>query len=225
MLTYEDCAELIEKELRKRRRKWTLGILRWIDWEDIAQIIRAHIAKKWHLWDQTRKLEPWIQRIASNQIYNQFRNLYTSHARPCVQCKFSLGDDACSETPSNLQCNECPLYEKWSKTKKYGYHAKMPLELENHAQEVNNKIDDTINFQETMHRVMVELEKHMTEKRFESFKALFIDNIPENELAAILKLRGRDGISQKKLIAAHKDSISKEAKRIIAESDIAEYWP
>lgn len=225
MLTYEDCSDQIEKELNKRRRKWTLGILRWIDWEDIAQIIRAHISKKWHLWDQTRKLAPWVQRIASNQIYNQFRNLYTSHARPCVQCKSAVGEEGCAETPSNLQCEECPLYEKWSKTKKYGYHAKMPLELEHHSQEVNNKIDDSINFEETMRRVMVELEKHMVPKRFEAFKILFIGNIPEDEAALALRLRGRNTGSQKKIIAAHRDSLSKEAKRIIAESDIAEYWP
>jgi DNA-directed RNA polymerase specialized sigma24 family protein len=225
MLTYEDCSDEIEKELRKRRKKWTLGVLRWIDWEDIAQIIRAHIAKKWHLWDQTRKLAPWVQRIASNQIYNQFRNLYTSHARPCVQCKFAVGEDGCSETVSNLQCEECPLYEKWSKTKKYGYHAKIPLELEHHAQEVNNKIDDTINFKETMERVMVELEKHMSPKRLEAFKVLFIRNLPEEEAALFLKLRGKNNGTQKKIMAAHRASLAEEAKRIIAESDISEYWP
>ncbi len=227
MLTYEDCAEQIEKELKKRRRKWTLDIHRWLDWDDVAQNLRLHISKKWHLWDQTRKLAPWIQRIASNQIYNMFRNLYTNHARPCVQCKFAVGEDGCSVTESNNQCSECPIYEKWEKTKKYGYHAKMPLELEHHAQEVNNKIDDTINFQETMRRVMVELEKHMTAKRFEAFKMLFIDNVPEEEIVVALRIRGnpKNKYSQKKLLSAYRESLSKEAKKIIAESDISEYWP
>lgn len=227
MLTYEDCSDQIEKELKKRRRKWTLDIHRWMDWEDVAQILRSHIAKKWHMWDQTRKLAPWIQRIMSHQIYNLLRNLYTNYARPCVQCKFAVGEDGCSKTSDNEQSSECQLYAKWFATKHSGYYVKMPLELEHHAQEVNNKIDDTINFQETMRRVMVELEKHMTAKRFEAFKMLFIDNVPEEEIVVALRIRGnpKNKYSQKKLLSAYRESLSKEAKKIIAESDIAEYWP
>lgn len=227
MLTYEDCSEQIEKEIKKRRRKWTLDIYRWLDWEDVAQILRAHISKKWHMWDQSRKLAPWIQRIMSRQIYNLLRNLYTNYARPCVQCKYAIGEEGCSKTISGEQCSECPIFAKWQEKKQVGYYIKMPLELEHHAQEVNNKIDDTINFKETMRRVMEELEKKMSPKRFAAFKILFIDKTPDNEAASILKIRGnpQNKYSQKKLLCAYRDSLSKEAKKIIAESDIAEYWP
>lgn len=227
MLTYEDCSDQIEKEIAKRRTKWTLTIFRWMDFDDVAQIFRAHISKKWEKWDQTRKLAPWIQRIMSNQMANLFRNLYTNFARPCVTCKFSLGEEGCEKTPSGEQCTECPLYAKWTERKRNGYHIKMPLELENHAQEVNNKIDDIINFPETMRRVMLELEKHMSRKRFRAFKLLFIDKTPESEAAKILNLRGnpKNKYAQKKLIAAYCDSLQKEAKEIIRRSDIAEFWP
>lgn len=227
MLSYEECSDLIEKEIAKRRGKWTLTILRWMDFEDVAQILRAHIFKKWHLWDQERKLAPWIQRIMSRQIYNLLRNNYTNYARPCVQCKFSMGEEGCEKTPSREQCIECPLYKKWTENKQAGYHIKMPLELENHTQEVFNKIDDTINFKETMRRVSEELEKRMSKKRFAAFNILFIDGTSDEEAIKILNIKEntKNKYGQKKLLTAFKDSLQKEAKEIIKNSDIAEFWP
>lgn len=227
MLSYEECSDLIEKEIAKRRGKWTLTILRWMDFEDVAQILRAHIFKKWHLWDQERKLAPWIQRIMSRQIYNLLRNNYTNYARPCVQCKFSMGEEGCEKTPSREQCIECPLYKKWTENKQSGYHIKMPLELENHTQEVFNKIDDTINFKETMRRVSEELEKRMSKKRFAAFNILFIDGTSDEEAIKILNIKEntKNKYGQKKLLTAFKDSLQKEAKDIIKNSDIAEFWP
>jgi len=227
MLTYEECSDSIEKEIAKRRGKWTLTILRWMDFEDVAQILRAHIFKKWHLWDQERKLAPWIQRIMSRQIYNLLRNNYTNYARPCIQCKFSMGEEGCEKTPSREQCAECPLYKKWTENKQAGYHIKMPLELENHTQEVFNKIDDTINFKETMRRVSEELEKRMSKKRFAAFNILFIDGTSDEEAIKILNIKEntKNKYGQKKLLTAFKDSLQKEAKEIIKNSDIAEFWP
>jgi hypothetical protein len=67
----------------------------------------------------------------------------------------------------------------------------------------------------------------MTAKRFEAFKMLFIDNVPEADVVVALRIRGnpKNKYSQKKLLSAYRESLAKEAKKIIAESDIAEYWP
>ena len=227
MLKYEDCNSQIETEIAKRRHKWTLTILRWMDFEDVAQILRAHISKKWHLWNQERPLAPWIQRIMSNQIANLLRNNYTNYARPCVQCKFSLGEEGCEKTPSREQCNECPLYKKWNEGKRNGYNIKMPLELENHAQEVNNKIDDTINFKETLRRVLEEMEKHLSPQRFKAFNILFIDDISDEEAIVLLGLKPneKNKYGGKKILTAYRESLQKEAKEIIARSDIGEFYP
>jgi hypothetical protein len=48
---YADKAGVIDKELSKRRHKWFLYSVAWIDFDDVCQIIRAHIHKKWHQWD------------------------------------------------------------------------------------------------------------------------------------------------------------------------------
>ena len=62
-IKYEDKVDVIDKELRKRKHKWHLNAVAWFDFEDVQQIIRFHIFKKWKMWDQKRPLEPWINKI------------------------------------------------------------------------------------------------------------------------------------------------------------------
>jgi DNA-directed RNA polymerase specialized sigma24 family protein len=70
--TYEDKSKEIDQEIKKRRGKWFLDSLAWFDFEDVEQIVRAHIYKKWHQWDQSRSLKPWINKIITNQMKNIF---------------------------------------------------------------------------------------------------------------------------------------------------------
>ena len=65
--SYEDKSSLIDTEIRKRKNKWFLTSLNWFDFEDVEQIIRAHIHAKWDQWDQSRPIEPWINKIISNE--------------------------------------------------------------------------------------------------------------------------------------------------------------
>jgi hypothetical protein len=125
---FEDMYDTIDQVIKKRKNKWKLKAITWFDFEDIEQIIKVHIYKKWHLWDQTRAIEPWVNRIVTNQIRNIIRNNYTSFARPCLSCPFNQnkeGDSgaemSCGFTTSGKQCNECPLFAKWEKVKKSAY--------------------------------------------------------------------------------------------------------
>jgi hypothetical protein len=86
---YEDKAEEIDLEIKKRRGKWFLDSLAWFDFEDVEQIIKAHIHKKWHQWDQRRSLKPWINKIITNQMKNILRNNYSNFVRPCLNCPFN----------------------------------------------------------------------------------------------------------------------------------------
>ena len=72
-LHFEDCIDIIDTEITKRKNKWNLTALAWMDFDDVSQILRIHIFRKWHLYDQTKKLTPWINRIISNQIKNLIR--------------------------------------------------------------------------------------------------------------------------------------------------------
>lgn len=227
MYSYEDKFPIIEKEIRKRKNKWQLSILRHMSFEDVEQILKLHIWKKWHLWDQTRRLEPWISRVCSHQLMNLFRNLYTNYARPCVQCKHSLGEEGCEITPSGEQCQECPLYAKWCKSKKNGYHIKMPLELENHAQEVNNRVDDNINYKENFRRLHIELEKVLSAFQMTAFNLLFIEQKDDNEAAQILGIKDdpKAKTSRRKQISSIKEELRGIVKKILKESDMGEFWP
>lgn len=193
--TYEDKADIIDKELEKRRGKWFLNSLNWFDFEDVKQIIRAHIYNKWDQWDQSRSIEPWINRIISNQMKNILRNNYGNFCRPCLSCPFgstepssdgikNTFDNLCSFTPSGLQCNECPLYKKWEKTKKEAYNIKMPLEMEYHQNEVSSISNNNIfNIDSSIENINKELKKVLTSKQYEIYEMLYIKDISEDEVA------------------------------------------
>ena len=131
-IKYEDKIDIINGEIRKRRGKWFLDSIPWISFEDVEQIIRIHIYQKWSQWDQKRELKPWINKIITNQFKNILRNYYLNFAKPCSSCPFdssAAGENFCSFTKSGLQDITCPLYAKWSKSKKSAHDVKIPLRL------------------------------------------------------------------------------------------------
>ena len=108
---FENCIEDINREIAKRRNKWNLTALCWMDFEDVSQILRIHIHKKWHMYDPEKPLGPWVNRIISNQIKNLIRNNYGNFARPCLKCAAAEGVDLCSIY--GKQDTSCPLYKHW----------------------------------------------------------------------------------------------------------------
>ena len=40
--SFEDKIQEIDQEIAKRRNKWNLNALSWIDFDDISQILRIH---------------------------------------------------------------------------------------------------------------------------------------------------------------------------------------
>ena len=122
-IKFESCINLINIEILKRKNKWTLSTLNWIDFEDVSQIIRFHIYKKWDLYDESKPMLPWVNRIISNQIKNLIRNNYGNYARPCLKCAAALGENECRIY--GKQDQSCPMFNNWSKTKKNAYDLKI----------------------------------------------------------------------------------------------------
>ena len=91
-IEFENHIQVIDAEINKRRSKWNLSVLAWMDFQDVAQILRIHIYKKWHLYDQSKPLGPWLNRIISNQIKNLIRNNYGNYCRPCLKCAAAEGE-------------------------------------------------------------------------------------------------------------------------------------
>ena len=173
--SYEDKSEEIDLEIKKRRGKWFLDSLAWFDFEDVEQIIKAHIYKKWHQWDQSRSLKPWINKIITNQMKNILRNNYSNFVRPCLNCPFNQscatkgGGEAslCGFTKSGLQDSTCPLYAKWERTKKPAYGIKMALALENHSHEVCSMPDQNFDILEAQDKLNQYMKKDLSAKQYQ----------------------------------------------------------
>lgn len=183
---YEDFSDVIDQELYKRKNNWFLTSVAWIDFDDVCQIIRAHIYKKWEQWDQERPIKPWLNKIISNQFKNILRNNYSNYARPCLNCPFSrdASDNQCMFTKSGVQDSNCPLYKKWEATKKQAYNVKITLSIENHEHEINHAGELTdYNLEESIGKLVKELKSILNPRQWQAFELLYIKNLPEEEVA------------------------------------------
>jgi DNA-directed RNA polymerase specialized sigma24 family protein len=185
-IRYEDKQDVIDRIIEKHRYIWQLKAIAWMDYDDVAQIIRFHVSKKWKMWKQDRPLEPWISRITVNQIKNLLRNNYSNYVRPCLACKYNQGNEppACSITPSGLQCSECPMYSKWEKTKKSAYDVKLAVSTENHSETVQGMRDLNFDVLGSAQKLHEEMKHRLAPKQYKVYSRLYIDGADEEKVAA-----------------------------------------
>ena len=226
-LTYSDCASTIDEELVKRRGAWFLHSLSWMDYDDVCQIIRAHINKKWDLWDQKRPLAPWINKIITNQIKNILRNNYSSFVKPCVQCPFNQSGHSdeqalCGFTKSGAQDNSCPLYKKWEKTKKSAYDIKMAVTLEHHTQEVCSQPADDISIDDAEKKLHKKMETVLNERQYKIYTLLFVEHLEEEDVALQMgyKTTEKGRKAGYKQIKNLKKLFREKAERLLKTQDI-----
>ena len=227
--TYEEKAEEINIEIKKRRGKWFLDSLAWFDFEDVEQIIRAHIYKKWDQWDQSRSLKPWINKIISNQMKNILRNNYSNFVRPCLNCPFNqcaakdgASASLCGFTKSGMQDSSCPLYAKWEKTKKSAYDIKMAVTLENHGHEVGAMPDQYFDINDAQNKLNLYMKKELSAKQYTVYDLLFIKHKEEEEVAKIMgyKTSEKGRKAGYKQIKNLKKVFKEKAQQILDREDI-----
>lgn len=218
--TFEESLAEIDKEIYRRRSKWTLSILAWLDYDDIAQIIRIHIHKKWHLYDSTRPLAPWINRIISSQIKNLIRNNYGNYSRPCLKCAAIEGEDGCRIY--HKQCNDCPLFANWEKNKKQAHDAKLPVSLENHEQEVSNMPNEYVDIEKSALNLHKKMEKILKPLEWTVYNHLFIENKDEDETARLMGYKTSEKGRQPgyKQIKNIRKSIMTKVKKVIYGGEV-----
>lgn len=181
---YEDMQDEIERLLARYRSKWQLTALAWLDYDDISQLIRTHIYKKWHLWDQKRPFAPWCARLIYNQIRNQIRNHYGNFAKPCLKCSHYMGGEECSLNKSGNISAECSLYAKWKKKKEKAYNLKLPLSLDPAVSIGETCIKEGIDYEEktgTLHELIIN--KITNDKQKEIYKMIYVDHCSDQEVA------------------------------------------
>lgn len=222
MKTFEDQYEIIIKEINKRRHKWTLKAIAWLDFDDVSQLILIHINKKWDLWDQSKDFLPWLNTVISHQITNMLRNLYMNVARPCVSCSANEGGDhANGDGHCRIyvkQCSACPLYANWEKTKKRAHDVKLPVSIENHLQETSTiptSEEEVENKAELLHKRMKEV---LSTIQYKVYKLLYIDGKTDAEVADMMGYKSSEkhrniGYRQ---IHNMKKTILEKAKKIIS---------
>ncbi len=219
-ITFEESIDIINQEIFKRRNKWTLTAIQWMDYQDIAQILRIHINKKWYLWDQTRPIRPWLHALIVNQISNLVRNIYSNHSRPCLRCAAAEGENLCNIYTT--QCSACPLYKNWLKTKKGAHDVKLPVALEYHINEVANRPEQLIDIEKVAKLLHDKMILVLKPKEYEVYKYLFIDGKEEEELGEFLGLKTSEsarkaGYRQVKNI---KDSIMVKVRKMIYGGEV-----
>lgn len=173
--SYEDCSDIIDQAILRQKYKWRLNAVKWFDFDDVEQIIKSHIAKKWHMWDQSRPLEPWIGRIISNQIRNLLRNHYGNYTNPCELVN----------TPDH-DPSKCPVCTKWAKTKKIGLALKVPLSTEDFVKEFNNRTYTDFNFKDSLMRLDLNMRKKLSGIHYRAYRMLYFEQKSEEDVAKFM---------------------------------------
>ncbi len=217
--TFEECLPIINKEINKRRSKWQLHSLQWLDYEDVAQIIRLHIWKKWDLYNQDFALEPWIAKVISSQTRNLIRNNYSNYARPCVGCISNQGGELCEIF--GLQGSACPLYKKWEDTKSDAYNTKLPVSLEFHQNEVGQIQSSDLDVEKIAQQIHPKILKQLKDFEVKVYTYLFIEHKTEQEVAVLMGYKTNEEKRQAGYRWIHeiKKNIIKKVKKLIYEKD------
>lgn len=182
MKTYEEMYPIIYEVVEKRRNRYALDGIAWQEWEDVRQIILNHIHKKWHLWNQERKLRPWVCTVAVNQIRNIIRSNYLKFVPPCTHCPNYSGGDICDKTGSLTSKTNCKEYNEWVLDKQAGYGLKMTLPMETHLHEIESK-EQGGDVDYVFEELLEYLESRFTETDMYIFRNSFLEGKNDKKIA------------------------------------------
>ena len=180
-IKFADKIGVIDQQIGKHRGRWRLKAIAWMDFDDVAQILRLHIHEKWKLWDQKRPLEPWLNRLITNQINNLIRNTYTTCAKPCIKCPAYQGANLCSLF--SVQSSECGIYAKWERTKKAAHDVKLPVTIEHHLPEVRSQPEDGIDLLAAVNVLHTKMQKNLKPIEWQVYRMLYIQCRSEEYVA------------------------------------------
>jgi RNA polymerase sigma factor (sigma-70 family) len=228
MLSFEDQLDIINNELLKRRTKWQLTSIADMDFDDVSQIVRVHINNKWDKWDQSQPFLNWVNTVITNQIRNIVRNNYGNVAPPCTDCKFDQGDDRCGYTSDGEKSEECPLYLKWCKTKRYAYNIRLAYSLD-HEEHIENRFesslpDENINFDKSILALTEEIKNHLSAIQFRVYNWVYVEGRSDEEVAEKmgLKTTEKNRAPGYKRIYNLKKQIQEVARKVVYAKDIVQ---
>lgn len=179
--TFEDNIVFIDTEIAKRKNLWNLTSIQWMDWDDVAQLIRIHVYEKWHLYNKERPLGPWLNKVISHRIKNIVRNIWGNRVRPCLRCAAAEGENLCKIY--STQCRDCPLYAAWEKSKKKAYDVEFALPIDTYLNDHEISYEDEQNIDVVAAAIHKKMELILKPAEWTVYKLLFVDHIPEEQVA------------------------------------------
>jgi len=182
---YEDYSGDIDTAIKRQRSRWRLDAVKWFDFDDVSQVIKSHIAVKWHMWDQERPIGPWLNRVITNKIWNLIRNHYGSYVKPCVYCEYAR-DNNCLFTASGSQDTSCPEYAKWSKKKKYGLELRTATSLEDSKIQIGNQIDNHFDYDYYFKRLDEMMKGNLSDQHYVAYQMIFFEKSTEEDVALFM---------------------------------------
>ncbi len=218
---YEECIPVVDIEIKKRKPRWLLNRISWIDYDDVSQIIRSHIFEKWYQWEQDKPLLNWVNAIISNQTRNIIRNIYTSYVKPCVQCPANEGGDLCRIY--GTQCSSCEVYKKWEKTKKRAQAINLAESFEDMEETLKSQLTYKNHFPNyNLEKLHGNILPKLTPIQQKVYKLLYIENLDELDVAREMgyKTREKSRSPGYKQIEKFKKIFIKTAKQVIEETEI-----
>lgn len=186
---FEDCLSIIDEEIAKRRSRWNLTAINWMDFDDVAQIIRIHIHKKWHLFKPENSLIPWLNTIINNQIRNLIRNNFGNYAKPCLKCAAYVGENSCKIY--NSCSTECPYFREWSNGKRTAYNLRITSSIDTIEVSCKAKLRkeerlSQSDYNDAENKIHSYMKENLKESEFKIYDLLYIQGKDEKEVAQIL---------------------------------------
>lgn len=215
--------------VERRRHSWILTSI--VEWQDVSSIVMTRIWKNFGKYDPTQPLDKWVNTVTTNALKNLGRQHLYKHARPCVSasgaygtpCVFNRGGNACSKTPSKIQCAECPLFAKWQAKKEAQFNVSTPLSLENHTDESKNRINDTVDISAAKTVIDAKIMASLDRREARLYRYLYIKNLTPEQAGKKMrfKLQKNSKIPGYLIIRKFEEKVVELAKEIIAAEGLA----
>jgi len=218
-LTFEDAYPKIKKLLDGKRHTLHLKAVPYLGWEDFCQDVLLHIYKKWSLYDQNRKLEPWLNAVIGSKFKNFLRDHYYRHQAPCARCPLHHMEE-CFYTDSGVPDTSCCFFRRWVEKNKNGYDIKLPLPISNHEQEVHAMEDGQMDYTKAKTQFEKKFFPILTPFESKVYVLLYQKNMSEIEASKVLGFKPekarKDG---SKLVRIAKVAIIGKAKEMLHEGN------
>lgn len=221
---YPELVRLVEK----RKGSWTLTTI--LEWQDVASILMARLWEKLDLYDESRPLENWVNRVVTNALNNLERSHWYKYARPCIcageyggVCVFNTGGNGCKKTPSKIQCNECPMYATWAQKKAIKLNIASPVALEDHINESHSLPEDSVDVDKAKQVIDEKILTQLNEHEIRLYKLMYIDNLPLEVVGKRMKykVQPNNKIAGYQVLLKFSRRVRVMAKEIIYEHELA----